>query len=149
MSMRRIFKPPTARAAARLMAVVVLPTPPFWLAMAMMRGRLVWSGMTDLAHFQDAAFAPFGGGNTLDIHVPEGGGERQFFVRRSSFGEEANAAGLEMRRGKAEQFIERGQGSCGDDRGGGDGGGLDAGIVNFCRCRRLTGRFHEGGGPAV
>ena len=30
----------TASAAERLMAVVVLPTPPFWLAMEMMRAML-------------------------------------------------------------------------------------------------------------
>ena len=34
-STRRVFLPLLARAAARLMAVVVLPTPPFWLVMAM------------------------------------------------------------------------------------------------------------------
>ena len=31
-SMRRVGLPRRARAAARLMAVVVLPTPPFWFA---------------------------------------------------------------------------------------------------------------------
>jgi len=34
-SMRRTFLFVAARLAARLTAVVVLPTPPFWLAMAM------------------------------------------------------------------------------------------------------------------
>ena len=34
-SMRRVFMPFWARAAARLMAVVVFPTPPFWFAMQM------------------------------------------------------------------------------------------------------------------
>src|SRR2546427_4365295 len=33
-SMRSVGLPRSARAAARLMAVVVLPTPPFWFAMA-------------------------------------------------------------------------------------------------------------------
>ena len=42
MSVRR---PYSARAAARLIVEVVLPTPPFWLAMAMMRaGPCVLSG---------------------------------------------------------------------------------------------------------
>src|SRR5580704_4197793 len=34
-SMRRVGRPSRAMAAARLMAVVVLPTPPFWLTTAM------------------------------------------------------------------------------------------------------------------
>src|SRR5437870_1338964 len=38
-SMRRVLKPLFATAAERLMAVVVLPTPPFWLATVMIIGR--------------------------------------------------------------------------------------------------------------
>jgi hypothetical protein len=34
MSMSRTFAPDWARLAAKLMAVVVFPTPPFWFAMA-------------------------------------------------------------------------------------------------------------------
>src|SRR5260370_28014934 len=34
-SMRRVGRPSRAMAAAKLMAVVVLPTPPFWLTTAM------------------------------------------------------------------------------------------------------------------
>src|SRR5829696_3648184 len=49
MSMTSVFFSATARQAPRLMAVVVLPTPPFWFAMAMMRDTLVltrggWGG---------------------------------------------------------------------------------------------------------
>ena len=33
-SRRSVFEPRLAKAAARLMAVVVLPTPPFWFAIA-------------------------------------------------------------------------------------------------------------------
>src|SRR6185437_5665898 len=33
-SMRRVLRPSSARAAERLMAVVVLPTPPFWFTTA-------------------------------------------------------------------------------------------------------------------
>src|SRR5713101_4004775 len=36
--MRSVRLPRSARAAARLMAVVVLPTPPFWFAMATIIG---------------------------------------------------------------------------------------------------------------
>src|SRR5258707_15804444 len=38
-SMTRTRRPTAASAVARLTAVVVLPTPPFWLAIAMMRAR--------------------------------------------------------------------------------------------------------------
>src|SRR5262245_27965615 len=37
-SMMRTRSPIAAKAVARLIAVVVLPTPPFWLATVMMRG---------------------------------------------------------------------------------------------------------------
>src|SRR5690349_10813162 len=40
-STRRTRRSASAREAARLMVVVVLPTPPFWLATA--RIRLIWS----------------------------------------------------------------------------------------------------------
>ena len=39
-SISSTFSPTAARAVPRLIAVVVLPTPPFWLAMARTRGRL-------------------------------------------------------------------------------------------------------------
>src|ERR1700741_1858379 len=38
MSINRVGSPTAARAVPRLMAGVVLPTPPFWLAMTRMRG---------------------------------------------------------------------------------------------------------------
>jgi hypothetical protein len=38
-STSRVGRPSSASAAARLMAVVVLPTPPFWLTMAMILVR--------------------------------------------------------------------------------------------------------------
>src|SRR5262249_37058182 len=41
MSRIRTFSPMAASAVPRLMAVVVLPTPPFWLATARTRGGLV------------------------------------------------------------------------------------------------------------
>ena len=37
-SITKTFRPPRVRAAARLTAVVVLPTPPFWLATVSTRG---------------------------------------------------------------------------------------------------------------
>ena len=85
----------------------------------------------------------------LDVHVPEGGGERQFFRRIAAFWEETNAAGGEMRRGEAEKFIERRQSAGGDERCGHDFGGFDAGIMDFGGCAGLAGGFHEEGGFAA
>src|SRR5512134_3275472 len=42
-STSRVGRSAAARLAARLTAVVVLPTPPFWFAMAMMLGRAIES----------------------------------------------------------------------------------------------------------
>src|SRR5213594_733146 len=47
-SISSVRRPRRARAAARLMAVVVFPTPPFWLAMATITGgpgAAVWGGV--------------------------------------------------------------------------------------------------------
>src|ERR1700759_736690 len=51
MSITRVGSPTAARAVPRLMSVVVLPTPPFWLATTRTRG-LAGSGMsgTQLSH---------------------------------------------------------------------------------------------------
>src|SRR5687767_549723 len=46
MSTSRVLRSAAARLAARLTAVVVLPTPPFWLAMAMMFGFLPIDALT-------------------------------------------------------------------------------------------------------
>src|SRR5688572_21301039 len=82
-----------ASAVARLIAVVVLPTPPFWLARAMMRGPWPRSGAgtVDVAQAEDdgcgvgAALIPLGG------HFPivEGGG--QLAVGGAAFREESDA----------------------------------------------------------
>lgn len=74
-----------ARAAARLMAVVVLPTPPFWLATARVMGWadpragceagfevfvfFLDSDTPDIAYFQNGA-ARSAAGNMCDCHVP-------------------------------------------------------------------------------
>ena len=43
MSMSSVRLPRMASAAARLMAVVVLPTPPFWLAIATIMKAGLWA----------------------------------------------------------------------------------------------------------
>src|ERR1039458_7137672 len=91
-STRRTFSPTAARAVARLMAVVVLPTPPFWLAMARIRGRgsdvrggsgscsesRLVADTADLADSEDGRFGVGRADEPLDVHVPSCGGCRQF-----------------------------------------------------------------------
>src|SRR5437867_1999932 len=53
MSMRRTRRLSCARQAPRLIAVVVLPTPPFWLAIAMMRPIPLSAGADFLPTFEE------------------------------------------------------------------------------------------------
>src|SRR5262249_33404438 len=71
-----------ARPAARLMAVVVLPTPPFWLAMAMT--RLIWPD------YVPRGTSP-GPAKNSDLPVARNG-DRQALFERESAGE----IGLEL-----------------------------------------------------
>src|SRR5579862_6550874 len=65
-----------ASAVARLIAVVVLPTPPFWLAMARMRparatlGDVGLSGTADLADAEQGCVRARPAREALDPHVP-------------------------------------------------------------------------------
>ena len=52
--MTRTPSPPRARAAARLTVDVVFPTPPFWLAIVMMRGVSTWAVAVRLPTPEDA-----------------------------------------------------------------------------------------------
>ncbi len=69
------FSPTAASAVPRLMAVVVLPTPPFWLAMARTRSELA-AGMSVLRFafkirdHGDAAVAVGDAGDQLNIEIP-------------------------------------------------------------------------------
>ena len=69
-SMRRVGRPSRARAAARLMAVVVLPTPPFWLTTAMtLPGGVEARGAAEArASFEAASGVPF---EVVEIEVGE------------------------------------------------------------------------------
>src|SRR5437016_11729743 len=59
-STSRVGWPTSAMAAARLMAVVVLPTPPFWLTTAMIGGAMV-ANMLGLASLADPTSGAIGG----------------------------------------------------------------------------------------
>ncbi len=86
-----------ARAVARLMAVVVLPTPPFWLARAMTRGGprrsgLAGGGTADVAQTKDGGFRISAALEPLDGHCPVADRVRQFRLSRSTLREEGDAA---------------------------------------------------------
>src|SRR6187549_2425231 len=83
------FSPTAARAVARLMAVVVLPTPPFWLAMARTRG---WGGRSDTGepfHTDDATGGVAPAGDERRFERPGLAGLRQFGLDAASLQEEA------------------------------------------------------------
>src|SRR3954447_21790817 len=87
-----------ASTVARLMAVVVLPTPPFWLARAMTRGlaRLgSGGGRMDLAQSEDCGVGVGSAREPLGAHRPAGGGLRQFPIDIAALGKESDAAGGE------------------------------------------------------
>jgi hypothetical protein len=56
-STTRVFTPLLARAAARLMVVVVLPTPPFWLVIAMIMRAGSLSGCSGAGQGEDGMSA--------------------------------------------------------------------------------------------
>src|SRR4051812_39378388 len=129
-----------ARTVARLMAVVVLPTPPFWFARAMTRGRAppcfglesgMGAGRTDLAETEDGGGGVGSAREPLGAHDPGAGGIRQFLLGGTALGKQGGAAGGEDAAGVRQEGGERGEGAGGQDAGGGQGGGLDAGWVDF------------------
>src|SRR5713101_4513889 len=90
--------PQAASAVARLTAVVVLPTPPFWLASAMMRagcgGRLgLAAALThDLRQTQDGPRRVGSAGESLDPHPPCFGRLGQFRAGSNPLVKQGNRA---------------------------------------------------------
>src|SRR5689334_7228612 len=97
------------------MAVVVLPTPPFWLAMA--RTRMASGCWGDTVEMADPKNAGVRGGptrNGLHLHVPLCRRLRQFRLGTSPFEEQANAVGREQRRSQREELRQRCERARGD-----------------------------------
>src|SRR5271157_4519736 len=122
MSMTRTRLSQAASAVARLIAVVVLPTPPFWLATATIRARR----MTGTARVRASTVARLTGyllqakndppriGTALAQrrrHFPAFAREGQFLLDPFAFEKQADTVGIEKRRGKIEQPVERRAGS--------------------------------------
>src|SRR6516225_4617565 len=107
-----------ASAVARLIAVVVLPTPPFWLATATMRARCMTGrlrGRTSAAarltgYLLQAKNDPPRIGTALVSrlgHCPVFAREGQFLLDSFAFEEQALAVRREERLGQTEQPAER------------------------------------------
>src|ERR1700745_968856 len=108
------------------MAVVVLPTPPFWLASATIRARRTtetargWASMVArlTGNLLQAKNDPPPVGQALfdrHIHCPGFAGQGQFLVEPLAFGKETKGIGRQKRCGPIEQSVERGAGARGDD----------------------------------
>jgi len=109
-----------------LIAVVVLPTPPFWLAIAKMRGGpggvAMGSGpgvvvdTGDMADPEDAGAWRRLAGDARHLHVPLCRRRRQFGLDHNPLEEEANAAGGKKWGGQGKQMGQGGKGTGRDQR---------------------------------
>src|SRR5689334_24215315 len=122
-SMSRISTrlPTAASAVARFTAVVVLPTPPFWLAMAIIRarekdgwsaaafGRKLSSGTENLADTEDGPGGIGGAGEPVGPHLPGSRRFGQFLFGLPAFGEQAACRRRQERRRKIQQKGQRRQ----------------------------------------
>src|SRR5271155_400189 len=107
--------PTAARAVPRLIAVVVLPTPPFWLATTRMRGGLMAVSMAQLPDIENDARGVRTAGMLLNRHAPRLIGVGQFSPYRLALEEQALGI-LSLKRGCiGKQLIERCTGACGHD----------------------------------
>src|SRR5271156_4048060 len=101
-----------ASAVARLIAVVVLPTPPFWLAIAITRGRRatgaansgpvvgsagadIGSGRTQGGDAHDDAIGVDDAGQAAHVHCPGFLGQRQFASPVAALVEQPDRGGPE------------------------------------------------------
>ena len=113
----------------RLIAVVVLPTPPFWLATARMRVRPTGagpagSGTPDLSQDQDSALRVAQAARRDRRHSPVLRGFGQFARGTPPLEEQASGARMHMLRGQAEQLRQGGERTGGHDIRGQPGDGL-------------------------
>src|SRR5689334_18847473 len=116
--------PPAASAVPRLIAVVVLPTPPFWLASARMRARegggpgLAASFTLNPRQPEDRPGGIGSAGQSLDRHPPTFARAGQFLGRPKALVEQADGAGLAEPLGGLEQLRQLGHRAGGDEVGG-------------------------------
>src|SRR5271165_3769810 len=106
MSTSRTGRSPAARAVARLIAVVVLPTPPFWLAIA--RTRVVRAAsalaMCNVGDPQNDGVRRGSARESVDAHVPVRRSRRQFRRGVGALRRQQAATPGDERSSKAEQL---------------------------------------------
>src|SRR6202030_1250638 len=130
-----------ARAVARFTAVVVLPTPPFWLAMAIMRGATagfasVASSRTgarvtgDVLQSQDTARGVGQARRLVQRHLPLFTCVGQFFPHGFPLRKQADCARRSESLGHFQQVGDRRQGPCGHHIGDDGFHSLDSRGVN-------------------
>src|SRR4029077_14404261 len=122
--------PTAARAVARLIAVVVLPTPPFWLAIAKSCGAVGTDSEDDGVKVGHAVEGLMG-------NVPVLHGLGHFSLPALTLVEKANSGIGSMPLAPGEQLTERRQRPGGDHVGGCRGHGLDAPDHDFGRLFQL------------
>ena len=101
--------PSSASAAARLIAVVVLPTPPFWLTTARIRGRFgaMGSGTLDRPQFQKPAAFVRAARRVLQLETPSLARLCHFHSPARALEKERRAARGEMPRRQRQQLRQR------------------------------------------
>src|SRR6476659_4134842 len=99
-SINKTLSPTAASAVARLIAVVVLPTPPFWLAIAKTFGAV-------LADPEEDGFTIGHAGKRLGFNVPVLHGFVHISLPAFPFVEQANSGIGSMRRGPSQKLAER------------------------------------------
>src|SRR3954454_21848362 len=119
-SISKTFSPTAAKAVAGLMAVVVFPTPPFWLAIAKTFGA-------ELADPEEDGVTIGHTGERLGFEVPVLCGGSDLSLPAFPFVEKANSGIGSMGRSPSEQLAKRRQRPGGHDIGLGGRRGLDPG----------------------
>src|SRR5579863_476189 len=145
-----------ASAVARLTAVVVLPTPPFWLATAMMRARrppcravgLATAASLTATHLSQAQNDPPPVGATVmacRAHCPGLLRRGQFLVRPFALWEQTHRIRSDKRLRQTKQPVERGAAARGHDIDGMRRHSLDSRIADDNRRRGEPRRLAQEG----
>src|SRR3954462_5057838 len=136
-SSKRTFSPTAAKAVARLMAVVVFPTPPFWLAIAKIFGG-------ELVDSEKDGVTVCYAGEGLGLNLPILHGLGKLALPAFPFVEKANSGIGLVRRGPRKELSQRGERPRGDHLGQRRRRGLDARDHHF----RLVFQAHPAAGFA-
>src|ERR1022692_1167521 len=127
--------PMAESAVPRLIAVVVLPTPPFWLAMA--RTRVALASTSQAFHLQDTPLGVAEAGDGVARETPDPARLGDLGLGPAPLLEQADRAIGQMRFGEGQQPHQGRNGSGGDDVGL-EGEVLGAVVVDLRRQAQLA-----------